>query len=315
MQRYAAKPITNSSKLLIPAFLVFGDSTVDSGNNNYMGTFLKANHTPYGNEFPGHIATGRFCNGRLVTDYVASMVGLKESIPAFMHPNLSDYDIQTGVSFASAGSGYDNLTCVISGANPVLNQIEDFHKYLARLKGIVGEEEAMKIIKGALVIISAGTNDFIFNFYDIPTRRLQFNADGYNDYLQSKLQILIKQLYDLGCRKVAVVGLPPIGCLPLQMSLRFQNPLNRKCIERQNVNAQNYNKKLVNLLSTLRANLPETKIEYADAYEIFDDMINNPEKYGKLIQPKTGTCNCTTRGIVETKKDVWHRIGGGRTHV
>jgi phospholipase/lecithinase/hemolysin len=80
------------------------------------------------------------------------------------------------------------------------------------------------------------------------------------------------------------------------MSLRFQNPLNRKCIERQNVNAQNYNKKLVNLLSTLRANLPETKIEYADAYEIFDDMINNPEKYGKLIQPKTGTCNCTTRG-------------------
>ncbi len=201
----AAKPITNSSKLLIPAFLVFGDSTVDSGNNNYMGTFLKANHTPYGNEFPGHIATGMFCNGRLVTDYVASMVGLKESIPAFMHPNLSDYDIQTGVSFASAGSGYDNLTCVISGANPVLNQIEDFHKYLARLKGIVGEEEAMKIIKGALVIISAGTNDFIFNFYDIPTRRLQFNADGYNDYLQSKLQILIKVSMHI--------------CLPLSLSL------------------------------------------------------------------------------------------------
>ena len=61
-----------------------------------------------------------------------------------------------------------------------------------RLKGIVGEEEAMKIIRGALVLISAGTNDFIFNFYDIPTRTLEFNITGYHEFLQKRLQNFIK---------------------------------------------------------------------------------------------------------------------------
>jgi hypothetical protein len=185
-----ARSITTSSKF--PAILIFGDSTVDTGNNNYFHTLLKANHYPYGNDFPGHIPTGRFSNGKLVPDFVASMLGLKQSIPPFRDPNLSDHEIQTGVSFASAGSGYDDLTTVVSRANPVLNQVEDFNKYIVRLKGIVGEEEAMKIIRGALVLISAGTNDFIFNFYDIPTRRLEFNITGYHDFLQKRLQNFIK---------------------------------------------------------------------------------------------------------------------------
>ncbi|GMY08935.1 GDSL esterase/lipase At2g30310-like, partial [Fagus crenata] len=207
------------------------------------------------------------------------MLGLKQSIPPFRDPNLSDHEIQTGVSFASAGSGYDDLTTVVSRANPVLNQVEDFNKYIVRLKGIVGEEEAMKIIRGALVLISAGTNDFIFNFYDIPTRRLEFNITGYHDFLQKRLQNFIKQLYDLGCRKIAVVGLPPIGCLPIQMSLRFQNPFNTKCIEHQNLDAQSYNQKLVNQLSKIQAVLLESKISYSDVYEQVNDMINHPQKY------------------------------------
>jgi hypothetical protein len=185
-----ARPITTSSKF--PAILIFGDSAVDTGNNNYLETLFKANHSPYGNEFPGHIPTGRFSNGKLVPDIVASMLGLKQSVPPFRDPNLSDHEIQTGVSFASAGSGYDDLPSIVSGVNPVFNQVEDFKKYIVRLKGIVGEKEAMKIIRGALVIISAGTNDFIFNFYDIPTRRLEFNITGYHEFLQKRLQHFVK---------------------------------------------------------------------------------------------------------------------------
>ncbi|GMY08936.1 GDSL esterase/lipase At2g31550-like [Fagus crenata] len=224
------------------------------------------------------------------------MLGLKQSIPPFRDPNLSDHEIKTGVSFASAGSGYDDLTTVVSRANPVLNQVEDFNMYIVRLKGIVGEEEAMKIIRGALVLISAGTNDFIFNFYDIPTRRLEFNITGYHDFLQKRLQNFIKQLYDLGCRKIAVVGLPPIGCLPIQMSLRFQNPFNTKCIEHQNLDAQSYNQKLVNQLSKIQAVLLESKISYSDVYEQVNDMINHPQKYG-FVQTKRGCCGT---GLVET---------------
>lgn len=71
-------------------------------------------------------------------------------------------------------------------------QVEYFKDYVDKVKSIVGEKEAKQRIGNALVIISAGTNDFLFNFYDIPTRRLEFNISGYQDYVQSRLQIFIK---------------------------------------------------------------------------------------------------------------------------
>jgi hypothetical protein len=53
---------------LVPAVMTFGDSTVDVGNNDYLHTIIKANFPPYGRDFANHVATGRFCNGKLATD-------------------------------------------------------------------------------------------------------------------------------------------------------------------------------------------------------------------------------------------------------
>ncbi|KAL4378072.1 hypothetical protein GQ457_02G021920 [Hibiscus cannabinus] len=247
MTRIRAKP-------KFPAIIIFGDSSVDPGNNNYINTFFKANLTPYGTNFPGHLPTGR-----------------------------------TGVSFASAGSGYDDLTTTLSNVITVSRQVEMFGSYIDKLKGIVGDEEAKSIIAKALVLISAGTNDVIFNFFDIPTRRLEFNFDGYTGFLLQRLEDLVEEIYDLGCRKIIVVGLPPIGCLPFQMTLGFENPRNRHCLEDQNSDARSYNKKLVRLLPEIQAELPRSKLVYADAYQPLMDMINHPEQYEEL-----------TAGIAET---------------
>ncbi|CAH2060047.1 unnamed protein product [Thlaspi arvense] len=49
---------------LFPAILIFGDSTADTGNNNYHSqAVFKAKHLPYGVDLPGHEANGRFSNG------------------------------------------------------------------------------------------------------------------------------------------------------------------------------------------------------------------------------------------------------------
>lgn len=174
------------------AILIFGDSTVDTGNNNYISTIFQGNHRPYGENFPGRIPTGRFSDGKLVPDFLASMLGLKEYVPPFLQPYLSKHDLLTGVSFASAGSGYDDLTTAASKAIPMSQQIKYFERYIEKLQEIVGEEKAQKIVSAALVIISAGTNDFIFNFYDIPTRRNQFNITGYQDFLLIQLQNFVE---------------------------------------------------------------------------------------------------------------------------
>lgn len=280
---------------LFPAILIFGDSTVDTGNNNYIVTLFKGNHLPYGRDFPGQVPTGRFSSGKLVPDFVASAAGIKETVPPFLEPDLKDGQLRTGVSFASGGSGFDDLTTAISGVIPMSKQLEYLEKYIQRLNKMVGEEEAKKILKGALVIISAGTNDFIFNFYDIPTRRIQFNIGEYQDFLLGRLRDFILQLHELGCRKIAVAGIPPVGCLPIQMTAKFKNPEDRKCVEEENLDARIYNHKLANLLPQLQSVLPKSKIAYADVYEPMIDMINHPQKYG-FLETKKGCCGT---GFVE----------------
>lgn len=181
-----------TSKQKFTAILVFGDSTVDSGNNNHILTLFQGNHPPYGRAFPGRLPTGRFSDGKLVPDLLASILGLKETVPPFLDPSLSDHEILTGVSFASAGSGYDDLTTVVSRVIPMSKQPAYFRKYIQRLQGIVGEREAENIVAGALVLVSAGTNDFLFNFYDIPSRKFEFTIDEYQNFLLKKLNDLVK---------------------------------------------------------------------------------------------------------------------------
>ncbi|OAY83425.1 GDSL esterase/lipase [Ananas comosus] len=52
-----------SAPARVPAIIVFGDSTVDAGNNNGIGTMLKSNFRPYAATSPA--AYGAFCNGRI----------------------------------------------------------------------------------------------------------------------------------------------------------------------------------------------------------------------------------------------------------
>ncbi|PPD89899.1 hypothetical protein ES288_D04G084700v1 [Gossypium darwinii] len=279
-----------------PAIIIFGDSTVDPGNNNYIDTIFKGNVAPYGINFPGHVPTGRFSDGKLVTDFVASSLGIKDAVPPFLDPNLSDDDLRTGVSFASAGSGYDDLTTLLSNVITVSRQVEMFRSYIEKLKGIVGDEEANNIIAQALVVVSAGTNDLIFNFFDIPTRRLEFDISGYQSFLLQRLEDFVKQIYDLGCRNIVVAGLPPVGCLPVQMTVRLENPMNRQCLEDQNSDARSYNEKLVKLLPEIQAELPRSKLVYADIYHPLMDMIIHPQQYG-IVETTVGCCGTGVLGL------------------
>lgn len=57
----------------VPALFIIGDSSVDCGTNNYLGTFARADRLPYGRDFDTHQPTGRFCNGRIPVDYLGNI--------------------------------------------------------------------------------------------------------------------------------------------------------------------------------------------------------------------------------------------------
>lgn len=101
----------------VPAIIVFGDSSVDAGNNNHISTIARSNFEPYGQDFPGQRPTGRFCNGRIATDFISEAFGIKAYIPAYLDPAYSIKDFATGVSFGSAATGLDNATSSVLVSN------------------------------------------------------------------------------------------------------------------------------------------------------------------------------------------------------
>lgn len=123
-----------------------------------------------------------------------------------------------GVSFASAASGYDDLTANISvkplktflfasnsphyinvfnfdmfflsgwmeqNVLPVSKQLEYFLHYKIHLRKVVGEKKAKDIVKYGVFVMSMGTNDFLQNYYLQSMRTDQFTLTGYQNYLVS----------------------------------------------------------------------------------------------------------------------------------
>ncbi|CAF1865476.1 BnaC04g42300D [Brassica napus] len=172
-----------------------------------------------------------------------------------------------------------------------------FKSYIARLKSIVGDMKATEIINNALVVISAGTNDFILNYYTIPSRRLQYHhVSSYQDFILKRLDNLIGELYSLGCRNIVIGGLPPIGCLPIQMTAKFRN-IFRFCLEQENKDSVVYNQKLQKQIPQMQASLTGSKILYSDIYNPIYDMMQNPGKYGIDTTFLRGCCGT---GFLET---------------
>lgn len=187
--RPAAAPAAPSR---FPAMFAFGDSTVDPGNNNHIATLVRADHLPYGRDLPDHDASGRFSNGKLATDYISSAVGLNGLLPAYLDSALTDVDLLGGASFGSAGSGLDELTANRSMVLDLETQMDFFDEAMTRIKKLAGERKADEIVKKGLFLISAGTNDLLYNLYLLPTRLLQFSVSGYHDFLLQKLQSFVK---------------------------------------------------------------------------------------------------------------------------
>ncbi|CAI9756450.1 unnamed protein product [Fraxinus pennsylvanica] len=273
----------------ISAVLVFGDSTVDSGNNNYIGTLLKANFPPYGIDFVNHVPTGRFTNGRLVTDFVASYIGIKDYVPPYLDPTLSLEEMMTGVCFASAGSGYDPFTAQISSVIPVQKQLEYFKEYKIKLVNSIGEERTKSLINNAAFLISAGTNDFVVNYYGIPYRRKIYNITGYQQFILQHQKQFIQGLINEGARLIALVGLPPMGCLPIVITLTSGVTFTRRaCFESLNSLAFDYNQKLQNEIKAMQTD-DGPMIVYFDIHQPLINIIQNPSQFGECNQPSI-TC-------------------------
>ncbi|XP_077231375.1 GDSL esterase/lipase At1g58525-like isoform X1 [Tasmannia lanceolata] len=271
----------------VPALIVFGDSIVDPGNNNILTTLVKCNFPPYGRDFLQHKPTGRFSNGKIPSDMIASALGIKELLPAYLDPQLKPQELLTGVSFASSGAGYDNLTAQIMSVLSLWDQLELFKEYIEKLKAITGEERAARIVSHSIYIVIIGTDDLANTYFGTTLRRAHYNVASYADFLVGSASSFYQELYKLGARKIGISGLPPIGCVPAQRTLA--GGIYRDCEASYNQAAINFNLKLSKAVEVLNTELSGSTMVYIDIYTSFLNLIQRPFDYG-FMETSTGCC-------------------------
>ncbi|MCL7028588.1 hypothetical protein MKW94_025914 [Papaver nudicaule] len=279
-------------KYEIPGIIVFGDSTVDAGNNNQIPTLVKSNFLPYGQDFEGGKPTGRFCNGRLATDFLSEMLGVKHSIPAYLDPAFGIEDFVNGVTFASAATGYDVATSNVLSVIPLSEELKYFKEYLKKLTSFLGKHNAVKRARESLYFISIGTNDFVENYFTMPTgRSCQFTIGEYENFLLGIARSFLIELYSLGARKIALTGLPPCGNLPITRTLLHISK--KATLEEINNASKDFNVKLQHLMASLNKELKGVKLVYADIYHPLLHIIQNPDPYG-FENVEEGCCGTGT---------------------
>ncbi|KAL2503332.1 GDSL esterase/lipase 5 [Forsythia ovata] len=256
-------------------FFIFGDSSVDPGNNNHIKTKPEnqANYKPYGRNGFFKDPTGRFSDGRIIVDFLAEYARLPP-IPPYLEPSA---DHSHGVNFASGGAG------ILSTKNQGLaidleTQLNYFEQVQKLLKDKLGSAQAEELLSNAVYFISIGSNDYLGGYLGNPKMQELHHPEEYVGMVMGNLTKAIQELYEKGARKFGFLSLSPLGCLPV---LRAMNPkADGGCFEQANALAMAHNNALKTVLKNLEYLLKDFKYCNSDFYNWLQNRINNPSNYG-----------------------------------
>ncbi|GMI71054.1 GDSL-motif lipase 5 [Hibiscus trionum] len=165
----------------------------DPGNNNYINTTIdyQPNFIPYGETFFKY-PTGRFSDGRLITDFIAGFAGLP-IIQPYLKPGAGNHKFTDGVNFASGGAG-----ALVESHQGFVVDLETQIKYFIRveksLRQKVGVAEAKKLLSRAVYMFSVGGNDYL-------TKNSSASEEEFASMVLGNLTIALKEIYKKGGRK------------------------------------------------------------------------------------------------------------------
>ncbi|XP_038712262.1 GDSL esterase/lipase At5g03610-like isoform X1 [Tripterygium wilfordii] len=260
---------------------VFGDSYADTGNRN------KADSSswmePYGITFPGKPA-GRFSDGRVLTDYVASFLGVKSPPPYKLRKYATKSQLGYGMNFAYGGSGVFNTIYHVPN---ISTQINFFQKLLEEILYTKSD------LNSSIALVSLAGNDY--------TTFLAQNGgktEGFEEFTRSMINQLIKnlqQISDLGLRRIMVTAIEPLGCLPTSAALSSY----KSCNKTSNASAKFHNKLLRKSVHKLNQKSRGFEFGILDLYRAFMSAIKRSRRSGILKPCCVGVTNEYSCGSVD----------------
>ncbi|KAI4332313.1 hypothetical protein L6164_017235 [Bauhinia variegata] len=265
----------------VPCLFIFGDSSSDNGNNNYLPVTSKANWSPYGVDFPKGV-TGRYNNGKTTIDRIGELLGFPDFIPPYAdylppYPNPHVSDIFQGVNYASAGGGIDeqtgnNLGQVFSLSDQINHHRAIFFQIASELGSI---QKARNHLNQCLYYLDIGTNDYTINYYvtDIYSTSVNYTTQQWANHLHDEYYKHLMVLHGYGARKFALSGVANLGCRPYQIRLHRA----KGCVESINDAVQLFNEGLRPLVDRFNKEYPSSKFKYVNytaiQSSIFPDFI------------------------------------------
>ncbi|XP_028068396.1 GDSL esterase/lipase At4g28780-like [Camellia sinensis] len=286
----------------LPAIYIFGDSTVDVGTNPHLSESLaQANMSFNGIDYPFSNATGRFSNGYNTADLIVRLLDKthSRSPPPFLSllESMTYFkrDLTRGANFASGGSGILDSTgnATYRKVVPLGEQIQQFSTVRPNITIILGPDKADKLISNSLYLISVGGNDFFdYQRYNSTTML----PETFMTILLNAYATHLEDLYTLGARKFAIIGVPPIGCCPAERVVNLKLNGSDGCFEQMNDLARSFYNATETLLNSFTSQFQGVKYSLGNAFDLTMTIINNPLVFG-IKDVKTACCgNGTLNG-------------------
>ncbi|KAL2899102.1 GDSL esterase/lipase 7, partial [Bienertia sinuspersici] len=140
-------------------------------------------------------------------------------------------------------------------------QIELFQKTIVEelVPMFEGPTELYQYLGDSIFIIWAGSNDYLLNYFS-------GLSPEYNN----------KEIK--GARKIVVLEVGPLGCLPIYRKKGGHDET--WCDESKNANATMFNTRLAPMLHNLSSDYPDSYFTLGKLYELTDDVFKHPSNYG-----------------------------------
>ncbi|XP_022150798.1 GDSL esterase/lipase At1g54790-like [Momordica charantia] len=266
-----------------PAAFNFGDSNSDTGELVAGKGFSLA--LPYGQTYFKTPSSGRFCDGRLIVDFLMDAMGkpyLKSYLDSVGNPSF-----RKGCNYAAGGSTV--LPATAASVSPFsfgvqVNQFLHFKSRVLQLRA-KGNRKIDKFLpvekyfmKG-VYMFDIGQNDLAGAFYSktldqilasIPTILAEFEAG-------------LQRLYEQGARNFWIHNTGPLGCLAQNIAKFGTDPSKLDefgCLISHNQAAKLFNTQLHALSKKLQAQFADGNVIYVDIYAIKSNLITNYSQLG-----------------------------------
>ncbi|CAL9239797.1 unnamed protein product [Arabidopsis halleri] len=177
---------------------VFGDSYVDTGNiKMHEATSWEV---PYGITFPGK-PSGRFSDGRVSTDFLAKLLGLKSPIPYLWKDYAGHERLEYGMNFAYGGTG------VFETINSNLNMTYQINLF----EQLIGNIYSPSDLSSSLALVSVAGNDYITY---LSRNGSILGIPAFTKKIINQTEVNLRRIHALGVKKIAIPLLHPLGCIP-----------------------------------------------------------------------------------------------------